>query len=144
MGITRLSLLATAWLSACLAHPVTAQKPPDGVALVDSCGTYVRMREGAESYQASQLERTRLCSDLLWAAAEALKARTLGAGDQIPTARREFVRCATDPRAMGPNQSVRVAYRYLTEHPERLHFPAEQLAKEALESAFGCEPATDG
>ncbi|MDH3686781.1 MAG: Rap1a/Tai family immunity protein [Myxococcales bacterium] len=144
MRRTRLSLLAIALLSASHAHPLAAQKPPDGVALVDSCGTYVRMREGAESYQASQLERTQLCSNMLWAAAEALKARALGADETVPTARREFVRCATDPRAMGPHQSVRVAYRYLTEHPERLHFPAEQLAKEALETGFGCEPATDG
>jgi len=135
---------AVAILGAALAIPAAAEDAPDGVALVDSCGTYVRMREGAESYQASQLERTRLCSDLLWATAEELKAHVLDSGDRRPTKRGEYVRCELDPRPMGPHQSVRVAYRYLTEHPELLHLPARRLARDALLTAFGCEPAADG
>jgi hypothetical protein len=110
------------------------------VALVDSCGTYVRMREGSEGYQPSQIERTRLCSDLLWAAAGELKGQVLGEGERRAPGRGDPVRCALDPQPMGPHQSVRIAYRYLSDHPERLHFPADQLAREALRDAFGCAP----
>ena len=53
------------------------------------------------------------------------------------------MRCATDPRPMGPHQSVRVAYYYLTRHPERLHLPARELARDALRTVFGCERATE-
>ena len=136
-------LLAIALLSAAVTDSAGSKEPANGVALVDSCGTYVRMREGAESYRASLIERTQLCSNLLWTAAEDLKARALGPTDRLPTARRDYVRCETDPRQMGPHQSVRVAYRYLSEHPEQLHLPAEQLAREALRSAFGCTVASD-
>jgi hypothetical protein len=138
---TRTALVALA-LCAGLPQPALADDPPDGVALVDSCGTYVRMREGAEGYQASQLERTRLCSDLLWTAAEELKAQVLDPGDRPPNVRKEYVRCEVDPRPMGPHQSVRVAYHYLTRHPERLHLPARELAGDALRATFRCEPAT--
>lgn len=140
----RSAIFAIAFLGAAFARAATPEDPPDGVALIDSCGTYVRMREGAESYRASQLERTRLCSDLLWTAAEELKSLVLGADDRRPSTRQEYVRCKLDPRPMGPHQSVRVAYRYLSEHPELLHLPAKQLARDALHTAFGCEPATAG
>jgi len=141
---TRSAVFAAVVLAAASASPAAPENAPDGVTLVDSCGTYVRMREGTESYQASQLERTRLCSDLLWATAQELKGQVLGSGDRRPSTRGEYVRCELDPRPMGPHQSVRVAYRYLTLHPELLHLPAQQLARDALRSAFGCEPVTDG
>ena len=123
------------------ADGAATEDAPDGVALVDSCGTYVGMREGGASYSAAQLERTRLCSDLLWQTAEALKARVIGAGERPRRGNEDPVRCALDPTPMGPHQSVRVAHRYLTLHPERLHLPAAQLASEALLDAFGCEAA---
>ena len=45
-----------------------------------------------------------------------------------------------DPAPIDPKQSVRVGYKYLSDHPERLHLPASQLAREALETAFRCQP----
>lgn len=139
-GGWRTAALVLAYLTLATASAAAAGDDPDGVALADSCGTYVRAREGTESYQPSQLERGRLCADLLWDAVAALKKRVVRPGERRPRGTAALT-CSLDPAPVGPHQAVRVAHRYLETHPERLHLPARALADEALLEAFGCEPA---
>ena len=143
-GIAPVLLAAAALLAA--SAPASAAEP-DGVALADSCGTYVRMREGGSGDGAglsSLLARTTLCTDRMWQAAGDLKARLALTDRALRAQRLQAVRCEVDPSPVGPQQAARVGHRYLSHHPERLHLPPERLAWEAMLAAFVCEESAPG
>jgi hypothetical protein len=128
-----------------LASDVSHAGTANGVVLVDSCGTYVRVREGAGDAEIAGLfERTRLCSDVMWEASEELVARVSKTARELRFRQLEPIRCTLDPSPVDPHQSVRIGYKYLSDHPERLHLEARLLAREALADAFGCEVAAAG
>ncbi len=125
----------------------TLAAEPDGVALADSCGTWVHMREGGSegaSGLGGLLERTKLCTDRMWQAAGDLKARLALPDRALRAQQLQKVRCEHDPSPVGPQQAARIGHRYLSHHPERLHLPPERLAWEALLRAFGCEEGPPG